>query len=109
MIQNWRRNIDKAGPTTNHIQNKAHINHKLAALSFLFADISDKIELITEIFHQVIQFITLQTIKNKYVLDKVIIKFEKKLQITHKIKTFFLQILSDNWPKIGLKINEKKA
>jgi hypothetical protein len=80
----------------------------LLILSFLSCEISDIIELITLIFHQVIQFITLAIKKIENEEVKVINKLDKKDPTTHKNNTFFLPKISDNCHKTGQEIKEKK-
>ena len=89
-------------------QNNIHIYHKFIVLSFSFFEISDKIDWIIEIFHQVAQFITLHNKKIQKLFVIAIKIDERKLQTTDISKIGFLPNLSANCHKIGANKKEKR-
>ncbi len=89
-------------------QNNIHIYHKFIALSFSSFDISDKIDWIIDIFHQVAQFINLASKKIQKLFVIAIKIDERKVQTTDISKIGFLPNLSANCHKIGANKKEKR-
>jgi len=106
---NHKSNQPTKGQIIKPTQNKAQIIHILLILSFLSFEISDIIELIILIFHQVIQLIILASMKILYVEVIAISRLDINVPIRQKKSVFFLPNISDNCHKTGQDKNEKKA